>query len=180
MNGRHRPDGYRGFAVSPYLACGGLGGRCRLRGVLELLLGAEQPVEHRLAKVLAERDRDRGADQRHERDLPPRAATPLAAQVLRGVAQRFRRRTEIALDLLVLGQGPYGPLSVGHALVGVAGSVEGLLDAVPQVFVLDHASYVRVRTRGPRGLARLVGLRASCCHSPQSPRPLALSRSIYP
>src|SRR5215207_11156403 len=59
----------------------------RRRGVLELLLGAEQRIEHGLAEVLAQRQRQHRARDRDQQQPAPVALLLLAAQPVGGVAQ---------------------------------------------------------------------------------------------
>src|SRR4051794_39306914 len=84
---------------------GGRGGGGR-RGVLELLLGAEQRVQDLLAQALGERERQARADDPHEHDAAE-ATAALAllgrlAQRHGGVADRLRRLLEVLLQLLVV------------------------------------------------------------------------------
>ena len=78
--------------LSRRLAAAGVGRRRRGgRAVVELLLGAEQQVEHLRAKALAERERERAAD-RDQQQRAAEAAAPAAARcgALRA-ARRWRR-----------------------------------------------------------------------------------------
>src|SRR5439155_9475636 len=72
------------------------------RGVLELLLGTEQRVEHLLAQTLGESERSARADQ--EQDHPAAPAAPLlclrAAERIGSLAQRRRGLPQLALGLL--------------------------------------------------------------------------------
>ena len=138
-----------------------------VRAVLELLLGAEQPVEHRLAQVLAERDRERGAEQGDHQQPAPAAPLALAAQLVGRLAKRLGGGAQVALHLLVLGDRLHGPLAVRHPLVRVPGRLEGVANVVSQLLVLDQAPHIRIGARRTGRLTRLLGPRAGAlCHSP--------------
>src|SRR3954471_3272084 len=92
------------------LVLGGSRRRRRRRGVggvLELLLLAEELVEHLVAQVLAHGQRDRAADH-EEQELAPEAALALlrsstlgsVAQRVAGVLQRGRCVGNAAVELL--------------------------------------------------------------------------------
>src|SRR4051794_11042455 len=74
------------------------------RGVLELLLGAEQRVEHPLAQALAQSECNTGTDDQ-EQQLPAHAALALllaAAKRIGSFLQRRRRGLKLLLRLLVV------------------------------------------------------------------------------
>src|SRR6478735_385843 len=74
-------------------------------GVLELLLGTEEGVEHGFAGVLAEDQGDGGADQAEQDDATELALLALLRRPegLGGVAQVLCRNLEVTLHLLVAG-----------------------------------------------------------------------------
>src|SRR5262249_35145730 len=128
------------------------------------LFGAEEGVEHGLAGALAEHQRDRRAED-PEQDQPAETALALArgTQPVGGLAQVLGRVAEVLLHLLVAGDGLDRALAVaGGPTVGAARRVEGLTQAVAQLFVLDQLLHVgvfasrRVKVPGAiRGLTRL-------------------------
>src|SRR5436305_11818928 len=101
-----------------------LGGRrVRRRRVLELLLLAEQHVEHLGAQLLAPGQRDTGADQ-DDRD-PARGLAPAANALARGVRECDRsvaggaeRLADLGVELLVLEQSRRH-LAVGQTAIGL-------------------------------------------------------------
>src|SRR5690606_23063080 len=96
-------------------------GRRGRRGVLELLLGTEEAVEHGLAQVLVEDEGERGSDDPDEQDLPPGALLLRAAtQPVGRLAQRFSGLAKLAVDLLVVDQRLRGLLLLLDPLVRVA------------------------------------------------------------
>ena len=131
----------------------GSGGRGR-RGVLELLLGAEQLIEDRLAEILAERDREHGADERDHEQLAGTGARPSAVFSGSRRASEAARSDSLALfrsllQLLVVEQ-RRRLLGAGSARVGVAAGLVGLAQVVAQLLVLDQTLDVgraRPRTR---------------------------------
>src|SRR3954453_889529 len=133
--------------------------RRRGRGVLELLLGAEQRVERLLAQPLGEREGHAGADHADEQQALEAAAAPLLARGLvqrdAGVPDVARRLLDVLLQLLVVEDLRRGVLPVAEAPVGVAGRLERLHDVLPQVLVLDEPLDVGV---GAGLLGRLPGL----------------------
>ncbi len=132
----------------------GRGGR---RGVLELLLGAEELVEDGLADVLAQRDREDGADERDEQQLQERMAALRALvglpQRLGCGAKRLAGALEVTLKALVVEQ-RRRLLGSGGALVGVTAGFVGLAQVVAELLVLDQALDVGARVL--IGAARLV------------------------
>src|SRR4029077_14372923 len=105
-------------------------------GVLELLFGAEEGVEHRLTRVLAQHQRDRARDDGEEDEAAEAAALALApaAQLLGGLAQALGGLAQVALDLAVAGHGLDRPLAVpGGAPVGAAGCFERPAKVVAQL-----------------------------------------------
>src|SRR5262245_20375195 len=95
-------------------------------GVLELLLGAEEGIEHGLARVLAEDQSDDGADDRqHHQPAETTLLTLLRRpQGFGSVAQVLRRRLEVALYLLVAGHGLDGAAVAGRTAVGAPRCLE--------------------------------------------------------
>src|SRR2546422_4115424 len=87
----------------------GLGGGRGRRGgaVVELLLGAEQRIEHLLAQALAQCERKTGADRNdqqpatHAALAPPRALPERRSDLTQGDG----RIAQVTLELLVLEQG---------------------------------------------------------------------------
>src|SRR5829696_3401045 len=162
---RRRSSGSRGRTA--------VGGR-RRRRVLELLLGAEQRVEHLLAQTLAERERGARADDHQQQRAAALALAGLLAapQGVGGFLQVARRRLKLLLGLLVVEQRLGGTSPVGHAAVGVARGVVGGAQVVAQLLVLDQAVHVRVRrgrlARRYRTSRALRGLLLFRCHG--SPR----------
>src|SRR6476469_2832404 len=128
--------------------------------VLELLLGAEESVEHGLAGALAEDQGHGGADQA-EQDDPTEAALLVLLrrpEGLGGVAQVLRGDLEVALHLLVAGHGLDRAAVAGRTAVGALSCLEGLLEAVAQFFVLDQTLHVGILACGRikiGGLGRL-------------------------
>src|SRR5829696_1433716 len=147
-------------------------GRGRARRVLELLLGAEERVEHLLAKSLAGDERHA---RTHESDQEETALAALAllraAQRLGRVLERVGRDAQLALRLLVLGHGLDRALPV-HARVGLLRRLERAAQVLAQLGVLDQPLYVLVRAdrlaRGKRSGAGLGGLLLRCHCSPRS------------
>src|SRR5256714_887724 len=156
------------------------GGR---RGVLELLLGAEQRIQHLLAQTLGQRERSARTDDQEE-DPPAPALLLLglrAAQRVGRVAEGGRGLLELLLGLLVVEQGLRGPLPVRHPLVGLARRLVRRAKVLAQLVVLYEPLHVGV---GPGGLAGryragagLRGLLLLRCHG--SPRIRSL-RETYP
>src|SRR6185437_9336014 len=149
------------------------------RGVLELLLRAEQHVEHLGTKALVERDGQASANQQEHEATP----APLLLAAGLGVPQRVRRvlqgrgrLAELLLGLLVLGDRLDRSLAVGHAGVRLARRFEGGPHVLAQLLVLDDPLHVRVVLhRLPRGYGAgsgLGGLLLLRCHaSPRVPLP---------
>src|SRR5439155_5711987 len=76
-------------------------------GVLELLFGSEESVEHGLARTLADGERDYRADDRDQQQPaePALALLRLAAQALGGFLDALGGLAHFLLDLLVAGHG---------------------------------------------------------------------------
>ena len=81
-----------------------------------------------------------------------------AAQGVRGVLQRRRGVTQLALHLLVLRDGLDRALAVRHPRVGLAGGLERVAEVVAQLLVLDQPLHVRCSS-GPPGRRRTLRLR---------------------
>src|SRR4030081_3067115 len=93
------------------------------RRVLELLLGAEQRVEHLRAQLLAAGERDAAAEREHQQLAAETAAFPNPplgrfAQRERRVADRLEGVAKVTLQLLVLEQRLARRLAVAEASVG--------------------------------------------------------------
>jgi hypothetical protein len=144
---------------------GGRTGRCglrrrRRRAVVELLLGADEKVEHARAQVLAEDHRQRACD----REQQQRAADPSAparllgglAQRARRLAQRVRRIPDLALELAILEQGSRRRLAVAHAPVGIPRRPVGGEQARAQLLIFDQSLHVLVALRRPRCFSGLA------------------------
>ena len=129
------------------------------RGVLELLLGAEQGVEHLLAQPLGEGERDSAADDAEQQDAAEAAALLLLLGRLvqrdARVAHAARGLLDVLLELLVLEDLRRRALAVAQPGVGVTGRLVGLHDVLAQVLVVDEPLDVRV---GAGRLSRLPGL----------------------
>src|SRR4051794_18653391 len=143
--------------------------RSGARGVLELLLRAEQGVQHLLAQAFAEREREAPADDRHHEE----ASTTLAAAALLATAQGIGRVLEgggrfleLLLGLLVLRHGLDRALAVGHPRVCLARGVVSGTEIVAQLVVLDDPLHVLVGAdclaRRDRSGSRLRGLLLRC------------------
>src|SRR6185436_19553603 len=129
-------------------------------GVLELLLGAEEGVEHGLASVLAEDQGQAGTDEGEEDEAAELALAALAlrrAQRLGGVTEALGCDAEVLLHLLVAGYRLDGTAVAARPRVGMTGRVEGLLEAVAQFFVLDQALDVGILARGRIKVGGLAG-----------------------
>src|SRR4051794_15426569 len=113
------------------------------RGVLELLLGAEQRVEDLLAQPLADGERDAAReDEQHEQLAEAEAAAPLLL-VLRGlaesdgrVAERLGGRLHVLLEPLVVEDRLRRRLAVLEAADGAAGVLVGGPEVLAQLLVL--------------------------------------------
>src|SRR3954452_2515702 len=184
------PGTTRGARWAPLVTAwcaAGLGGRGGRRGlrrrcgggrVGELLLATEDEIQDLVAQTLVPRDGDRAADDRDEEQLAEPEAPLLLGPFLQRATdflQRLCGLLDVLLDLLVVGQHLGGLLAVADASVGVAGSLEGNPDVVPQVLVLQGPSHVGVATGRGGGSTRLGGL--ALRHLRHTPR-IACSRVI--
>ena len=106
--------------------CGRRGGG---RGVLELLLGAEQRVEHLLAQALGDGERDAAADDVSSSRRPklrPFLCLGASRSATRRVAERLGGVLEVLLQLLVVEDLLRRRLAVAEASGGVARGLVGL------------------------------------------------------
>src|SRR6185437_2126716 len=130
-------------------------GRADRRRVLELLLGAEQGVQHLGAQALRNRQRDDRADQQdHELAAEPALLLLLGLGVLGrvrerhgGVAARLERRSKLALQLLVVDQSPLRGLGAAQAVGRALTGLDCRPHVVAQLGVLEQALDVRVGLR---------------------------------
>src|SRR5215210_6388820 len=120
-------------------------------GVLELLLGAGQRVEHLLAQTLAHRQGETAGDRHREDPAEEPAAGLLFARSLaqghRRVAQRLGGIPDVLLELLIVEDRLRRRLAVGEPLDRAARRLVRLDDVVAQVIVFDDALDVRAVLR---------------------------------
>src|SRR5579862_4969071 len=111
--------------------------------VLELLLCAEQQVEHLRAQRLRAGQREPAAetDDQQRAAEPESTAGALALRVAerdRRVASRSQRTSELGMQLAVLEQRPGRNLAIRDAAVGALAGADGGADVLPQLGILHQ------------------------------------------
>ena len=135
------------------------------RGVVELLLGAEQRVEHLVAQALAHGEGHAGADDADQQQLGEAAAALLLllgalAQRLTGVAERLGGVLDFLLQLLVVEDLRRRSCRWSAGRTRSCAVSNAVHDVLAQFLVLDEALDVRAGPR--RGTARLGRLLLGC------------------
>src|SRR3954453_10100462 len=145
FNGEGRPQApLDRSALRRRLRGGAARGRRRRRGrrgVLELLLLAEERVEHLVAQVLAHAERHAGADdEQHQRaaEAPLLLLLGALAQRVGGLLEVLGGLLDALLQLLVVEERLVRRLAVGQPLEGVPAGLVRELEVLAHVLVLDH------------------------------------------